>query len=605
MSHRSLLILLLVACNGSDTETDSGPDQPDTSTPTDTDSTDTGGSDSGGSDTSEPDPNDADGDGFPVEEDCDDTDPWLYPGVSGDPVFDVDRCGQGQRFEGMDTPSEWAVYTDGIGSTLSVTTESGCHDTGIQFDWSLGAHEDPNWVVMRKELSSPVDLSTSEFLLIPFSGTPGDDERNLELKLEDANGCRTTLMLWNATNLDVYRTMVVALDQFTAEPSTCGNALDLSTTKALEIGISEYNTVGQFPSDGASGTLHFDDWTTVNASDLMMTMDHFECVEGNPDVLSAVANDLLARQAAHGLVPSWYSETPTRYYTYNQANALAVFALEAERTGDAAFTDAAERLATQLLSLQVDGGWVDYYQDDDAGGVMSPNDIAWVGNVSWSMIGLRIYANRTSDPTLAEAAISAGADWLKAEMDEFTASGGPAGGINAGVEGNLSAYFALVAARETEAAQDIADFLMGHAWDGQRLWVGINDPGIALDVIGNWGSQFLRHQGLHEEALTASSLGAGLFAVQAWDESMVGMGDIGGPWQPSVEFTGQYIAAGGVGAQWLLEQLQVLEDPQSPGAYPGSPNDYSAGIGWNTSMYGIAPSSWVYFAHHGGILLDL
>ena len=62
-----------------------------------------GGSDSGGSDTSEPDPNDADGDGFPVEEDCDDTDPWLYPGVSGDPVFDVDRCGQGQRFEGMDT----------------------------------------------------------------------------------------------------------------------------------------------------------------------------------------------------------------------------------------------------------------------------------------------------------------------------------------------------------------------------------------------------------------------------------------------------------------------------------------------------------------------
>ena len=192
-----------------------------------------------------------------------------------------------------------------------------------------------------------------------------------------------------------------------------------------------------------------------------------------------------------------------------------------------------------------------------------------------------------------------------AEMDHYAAEGGPSGGITAGVEGNISTYFALVAAGETDAAQQVADFLLTHAWDGERLWVGIGDPGLALDVIGNWGALFLRHQGLHEEALAASSLGAGIFSAAAWDDSMVGMGDLAGPWQPSVEFTGQYIAAGGIGSQWLLEQLEVLEDPTSPGAYPGSPDDYSAGIGWNTAMYGIAPSSWVYFAHHGGILLDL
>jgi hypothetical protein len=135
--------------------------------------------------------------------------------------------------------------------------------------------------------------------------------------------------------------------------------------------------------------------------------------------------------------------------------------------------------------------------------------------------------------------------------------------------------------------------------------MGITDPGLALDVVGNWGALFLRHQGLHEEALVASSLGAGIFPVAAWDESMVGMGDIAGPWQPTVEFTGQYIAAGGIGSQYLLEQMEILEDPDAPGSYPGSPDDYSAGIGWNTSMHGIAPSSWVYFAHHGGILLGL
>jgi len=77
------------------------------------------------------------------------------------------------------------------------------------------------------------------------------------------------------------------------------------------------------------------------------------------------------------------------------------------------------------------------------------------------------------------------------------------------------------------------------------------------------------------------------------------MGDIAGPWQPTVEFTGQYAAAGGHGAAWLMDQMLLLEDPNDPGAFPGSPNDFGGGDGWNTAMTGTSPSALGVFGVWG------
>jgi hypothetical protein len=122
--------------------------------------------------------------------------------------------------------------------------------------------------------------------------------------------------------------------------------------------------------------------------------------------------------------------------------------------------------------------------------------------------------------------------------------------------------------------------------------------------MGNWGADFLRDIPDNARALAGLSLAAGIFPVRSFTGSIIGMGDIAGPWQPTVEFTGQYAAAGGHGAAWLMDQMLLLEDPNDPGAFPGAPDDFGGGDGWNTAMTGTSPSAWVYLGLAGGVLGD-
>jgi hypothetical protein len=416
----------------------------------------------------------------------------------------------------------------------------------------------------------------------------------------------TSVLFTAASDLPVFRTAVVSLRQFSrVDYSSCGAgfATDLSQIRAVEVGISEIGS--DVPDTAASGTVYVDDITVVTADPLRRAVDHYECAPRSDAVMGRIAGSLLARQSIHGFVPTWYEEDG--YHIYGQALALIVFSLEYARTGNSAFADAAALLADRLVALQSSGMWVNSYREN--GGLLEPATAEyWVGNVAWATIGLRVFLREVpTAPAAYEASIAAAASWLKDRIADHEQATGLIGGITSGTEGNVSTYFALVAAGEAAPADAIATFLLDHAWDAreERLRMGIGDWGLAVDVVGNWGAEFLRHRGRDDLARLGLGLAAGVFPVRSWDDSVVGLGDIAGPWQPTVEFTAQYAAAGGPGADWLMEQLLVLEDPADPGAFPGAPNDFAGGDGWNTAWTGVPPSAWVYLALYGGFLQTL
>ena len=258
------------------------------------------------------------------------------------------------------------------------------------------------------------------------------------------------------------------------------------------------------------------------------------------------------------------------YNTYTEALNLIVLSKEFARTGRSEYSSAAKAVADRLVALQSGGAWVDDYQDDGSGGLVPAATTSWVGNVAWALIGLNSFIQNTSptDSTAYASAINQARTWLEQQIPAYKAAGGATGGITDGVEGNVSSYFALVAAGDTAGAQGLSQFLITRAWDTreQHLRMGVQYWGLAIDVMGNWGANFLRDIQDDTRALEGLSLAAGIFPITSFSGSITGMGDIAGPWEPTVEFTGQYAAAGGQGAAWLMDQMLLLEDPNDPGA---------------------------------------
>ena len=540
--------------------------------------------------------------------DCNDSDAMLRP-ASTTPTFDVNRCGEGTLLDGMDWSTEsgdWQLYTDGLGSTATGAAASGCHDNGMSIAYSLVASTQPNWVVMRKVLPAAVDMSGADFLLTPFRGDPTGLARTIEFKIEDANGCRSAVPFTSATPLPVFRTAMISLQQFTRpQQSSCTNVpVDLSKIKAIEIGISENGSDVPSPDLAATGQITFDDLTFVSRSDLLKPQTFFECVPTQGDVLGRIARNFVRRQQPHGFIASWYPEATPNYNTYTEALSLIVLSKEFARTGRTEYRTAAQAIADRLVARQSGGSWVDNYADNGSGGLAGTTTSSWVGNVAWAVIGLKTFIQNTSpaNATTYTSAIDQARVWLEQQITAYQASGGATGGIADGTEGNVSSYFALVAAGDTAGAQGLSQFLITSTWDTreQHLRMGVNYWGLAIDVMGNWGANFLRDVQDDTRALSGLGLAAGIFPTTSFSGSITGMGDIAGPWQPTVEFTGQYAAVGGQGAAWLMDQMLLLEDPNDPGAFPGAPNDFGGGDGWNTGMTGASPGAWVYLGLNGG-----
>ena len=538
------------------------------------------------------------------------------------PTFTVDRCGQGVPLDllenvtacdtGAGNPGAGRIQCfNATGSNVTIASGSGCHNepqSALALHYSLVASPNADWVSIRKQLSTPLDLSGAAYLLFPFKGESGGLARTIEIKLEDTNGCRTSDIITAASDLPVWRTTVISLSQFSRPgQSTCGGniATDLSRISTFEIGISELGNDVPSPEAAASGTLLIDDITFVDAAALQGGTDHYECAVRDDVTITDIADSLLARQTPDtGLVPTWYEESPPTYNTYAQSLALTVLSLEYSRTGNARLATAATRLADTLTRLQLsDGSWVTNLDPETTLNAANVADI-WVGNVSWAMLAQRTFINevRPANAASYEASIEAAHGFLLGRIAEFEQETGLVGGITTGTEGNVSTFFGLRVAGDIAAANQVAQFLLDNAWDAKQghFRMGIDYDGLALDVIGGWGVDLLRKIGRNDLARKSLGTAAEIFAAQSWSGTLTGLGDIAGPWQPTTEFTCQYASAGGPGANWLVRQLVTLQ--VRPGEFRAAPDPFAGGDGWNTEMSGVAPSAWIYLALRGGLL---
>jgi hypothetical protein len=553
--------------------------------------------------------------------DCDDLDGLRHPGAAGDPGFVTDRCGMGDLLEPMTAPDGWVPYlsaNDGSGAVAMTAEGGGCLGGGVAMSYDLPAPTDCGgspcaWTVMRKVLPSPVDLSGKDYVLFPFRGAATDPIASIDFKLEDLAGCRLIWQIKNATDLAARRAAVVPLKFFSTPAPGKPCTLDLRGVAAIEIGIVQPAAGGTFSDE--TGTLHLDAITSVRADDIRMTPTFFDCAAPVEAVQERVAADLLARQrrsiadSGHAFVATWFEETPSHYYVYSEALLLMTFTLEAERTGKPEYRAAATSVADQLVGLQRQvtsgiGRWYDLYWDDPSAGLRpEPSDLSWAGNTAWVVIALDLYRDLLEPTSSApyDESIRLAGDWLEGQIDAFALAGGTSGAITSGTEGNISTFFALVAADRFARAASLRDVLLATAWkaDESRFWMGVDYPGLAIDVIGNWGADFLRAVGEPEKALAGLGLAGGVFPARSFDDAVVGLGDIAGPWQPAVEFIGQYVAAGGPGAAYLLQQAMALE---MNGTFPGSPADFGGGDGWNTKWRGVPPAAWIALSHGPSVL---
>ena len=330
--------------------------------------------------------------------------------------------------------------------------------------------------------------------------------------------------------------------------------------------------------------IELDDIAAFDVSQIVTPVARFERVARDTASMAEIAEDLRARQAPHGFLPAWFEEPRPNWHLYANAMALIVFALEHERTQDADLLRATRSAAAQLVRLQAlsgrDGAWDDRF-DVDASGQLALRDAGlravWVGSTAWAGLALVIASNVVGDPAGDyRRAIETTVGFFRGVEECRAVAGLPAGSVTEGTEGNISSFFFVDAARvagvdDAGLADRMATYIAGAPWDalqgrfhcGVRLdWTGVDLAICAggaggaivgpvatscLDVTANWGTAFWRRRGDPGRALAGLAYSRAIFGTRSFsDPAVAGIGDIAGPWVPTVEFgAGQWAASGG------------------------------------------------------------
>jgi hypothetical protein len=546
--------------------------------------------------------------------------PWPAACRSGDLTLPVNGAGS------------WSTFSD-VNGSITVEPAAGCQGagSGARFTFDLG---DGEWVVAssKDDFSSPVDISGHTHLWIPFRGTAGVPVA-FEVKLKDISGALAVARIDGGAGLPVWRSWAVDKREFVPQVGT----LDFASITALEFAFS-WPLAGGGPRGGTVDVGGLSAWSLpVERPEV----GGFEQVVGNDDAMAAIAADLLARQQPHGFIPAWFELAPN-WHLYANAMALIVFALEYERLSGSAdasvgsYLDAAHLLADRLLELQLlsarNGAWDDSFRVVNGNLDLHPSAsrTMWVGSTAWAGIALIMARDLLPDGDRYDDAIAAATQYYLGEQGCRTIAGLPAGSVTEGTEGNISSHLFLAAAAqrglvELAVADALAAFIDANLFDTQqqRFFCGIRvdlgsgfdrsscslggsgaaigaDARSCLDVTGNWGVEWLKRQHRSADALQGLAYSRQVFPTRGFDDPGVrGLGDIAGPWTPTVEHgAGQYAAAGGPDANFVM--AEAYAKLCSSGACRGAADNYTAGIGWNTASTGIAPAAWMYIAWHGG-----
>jgi hypothetical protein len=526
---------------------------------------------------------------------------------------------------------------------------AGCHGQALSFAYDLNSvsPDGQSWIVLQRSL--PVtDLTRYSHLRLALRGSNINGHDNVEVKLWDGKQLYA-VSLKSMTDLPVWRPIYIDLRELAG-----ASTINLATISRIEIGIVRCSGAGceipdvpgEPPPDPQHvGTLFVDEVALVDlkpGAANRLVESSFEGVVPNRAVAQKAAAALHTRISssgpAAGLVPAWFPEQNPNYNSYVQAEALLVFIYEYDRTGDLAYRDAARNLARKLLSLQIPAGkanagaWYTAYDQNlqpptrplpnlapkpqppcdgnetmilDHGRLLANNIDAceWVGNVGWLLIALGElqHSGLYDDPVTLRDALDRGAGWIIGQVgrnSEFPDL------ISLGIEGNISAYFGLLVAGKQQEAIALGYAIYQSGWDvvqrRMKPGVGPTDTATALDVSGSWGVALLCSIGKLQEALDSQGYAATVLRTNSFDGSIFGYGDIAGPFTVAVEFTAQAAVAGIKDADHAMRRIFALQIHDGPfgGAFPGATDHWYGGSlpPWTTTMSGVSPTAWVYFA---------
>lgn len=466
----------------------------------------------------------------------------------------------------------------------------------IQLTWDLGSGD---WVQARYRFSSPVDLRGADLFGITLrGGGAGEIPNTVSVMFADSSDVfygydmpgerfgvnQLGRTLWN---LPLPKKMLWFFFSFGAPPPIDWSRIDRFFLVVKRPGPGK---------GGGSGRIGFDRVRHTRAADWPRQKD-FE----RPALPRAAARKaidyILGQQKATGLFLSWKEEPAGKAWLYDQALALIALSragswIGGEPRGDSPSALAATALADFLVRAQKgDGRWARCW--NPASGVELVDD-RWVGDQSWCVLALSLFAEVSGSAAAREAA-RRGAAWLAALLDDD-------GKVAVSTEGNVDAWWAFVATSRLLEAEAVRDHLLrdGAAWDPdlRYWWRGFRDPVVAIDAA-TWLSAFARHRlvGERERGLAALGFARRALATLSDDGTLCGLDGMG-PVSLWNEGTAQFVAAGGEGSATLAEALLAEQRPD--GSMPGSPDDWTSdAFGWLSSWSGIAPTAWLHFAVEG------
>jgi hypothetical protein len=324
----------------------------------------------------------------------------------------------------------------------------------------------------------------------------------------------------------------------------------------------------------------------------------FAALRNIPERASRAIAYLLGQQdPSTGLFVSWREEEApgraAKSWLYDQALVLIALSREGQWQAGAPANPAAAaagRLVGFITARQKsDGHWARCWNSRTGEEL---TDDRWVGDQAWWVMALAQYAGK-SGASAARVSAERGAAWLAAQIDS-------SGKLVTSTEGNVDAWWALMATGRMADADKVKAHLLGPVWDPALgyWWRGAGDAMVAMDAA-TWLSAFARHPRVDRPAqgLAALSFVRRVLAATSADGSICGLDGMG-PVTIWNEGIAQYIAAGGEDGPAMLDVLLAQQRPD--GSLPSSTETWPGhAFGWHTTWHGLAPTAWLYFALTG------
>ena len=490
--------------------------------------------------------------------------------------------------------SGWGVEQDN-GSTGTLKTTAGVINNAVQLNWDIGAG---SWVQARYTFRRPIDLSREDIFGISLRGDPGSSNV-IAVMFADADGVFFGFDCDSLNNIDRWAINLSLPKKlfwhfFTFGPDPSDNTIDWSRIERFYVVVKRPGAL----LGGGSGTLTVDHVQADRACDWPRQTE-FESIEPNRASVDKAVNYIFGRRNRTGLFTSWSSEFNA--YAYDQALVLIVLTREGawqDRAPQNGIARAADKLADFLIAQQLpDGNWPAGW-DARTGKVTAPP--SGVGGDCYLVMALVTYANKVGDQAARDAAQACG-DGLAKQIDAM-------GRLIPSTEGNVDAWWAMAALERWQDADRIQQYLLNTVWDAdlKYWWRGFSqqpDPVIALDCA-TWVGEFARTARVDRPDMAKAALSFARRTLMTTDDNYTYCGlDSMGPIGIWCEGTAQYVAAGGEGSQDLLNTLLALQQPD--GGMPGSTEGRLSCFGWLTTMTGLAPTCWFYFAQTKSPFADL